>query len=161
MIVSPLKPELKHGPPREKTTGVVLHATAGGSLSGAIATLREKGFAYHYLIDKRGLVTKCCPSTAKASHAGESHGWDGDFCNRYSIGVSFVNWDTKEDKITPSQVAACVELLKTLRSTFPDLKYVSTHYGVSYPRKQDPVSCDAKAIAESAGLEYWPGRRKW
>ena len=136
---------------------VVLHATAGSSLSGAIETLLRRGISYHYIIDKCGLVTKCAPYTRVAYHAGKSHGPDGPSVNSYSVGISFVNRNNGKDPYTEAQKTAAEELIKELVKATPSLKYLTTHRQISWPRKNDPVgfSSEAKKIAKSCGLRYW------
>lgn len=146
---------------RARTEGVILHSTAGSSLAGALSALRQRGLAYNFLIDKDGSIHKCLPIKAKASHAGVSVGWSGPNCNSYTIGIAFVNENDGVKHITPEQEQAVRWLLKTqLKPEYPSLKYLTTHYGVSYPRKSDPRTVNARSIAEDSELIYWPGRRR-
>jgi len=119
-------------------TTIVLHATAGGSLSGALSTLRLKGLSYHYLIDKDGVVWKAVPYTRVAFHAGKSLGPSGENCNGYSIGISFVNRNDGIDPYTEKQTEACRLLVADLQNAISSLQYLTTHYAVSPKRKTDP-----------------------
>lgn len=143
---------------------VVLHATAGATLAGAIETLRERGLGYHYLIDKNGDVWKGAPTLRLVGHAGDSVGPHGPRVNGYSIGVSWVNLNDGEDPLTPAQMESAIALLRELRDGLPDLKWLTTHYAItvrtdgSY-RKSDPRGVDVVALASATRLQAWKPRR--
>lgn len=76
---------------------IVIHYTAGSSLSGAVSTLKAKGLSYNILIDKDGSVHQARRLDRTSGHAGRSN-WkaDGSLTNSSSlnvngIGVSLVN----------------------------------------------------------------------
>lgn len=73
---------------------IVVHYTAGWELDTAIATLKQKGASYHYLIDRDGQVYQYVPEEERANHAGCTKD-KGPNCkggyNSISIGISFVN----------------------------------------------------------------------
>lgn len=78
-------------------TRIVIHYTAGSTLSGAVSTLKSKGLGYNVLIDTDGSLHQTRPLTRSAGHAGRSN-WKpaGDLTNSSSlngdsIGISFVN----------------------------------------------------------------------
>lgn len=151
---------LSHGPERE-TEGIMLHATAGSSASGAISALRAKNFSYDVIIDNDGTIYKCVPFNHKTSHAGKSVGWSGPNCNRYTLGIAFVNLNDGEDTLSPQQELAVRWYIKAqIKPALPGVRKLTTHYGASFPRKNDPRTVNARAIAEDCGLEYWPGLRK-
>lgn len=144
-------------PRKQPCTTVVLHATAGSTLGGAISTLRLKGLSYHYLIEKDGAVTKCCPSSRVAYHAGKSIGPSGKNVNDYSIGISFVNRNDGVDPITTDQELVTRILIRDLKAAFP-LKYVTTHWAISPGRKSDPVTMGPSVLKDfsiSVGLMDW------
>ncbi len=176
MQIETLKPALvsKPRPAGEEVTLVVLHATAGPSLIGAIETLRERQLSYHAIIDKDGAITKCCPYSRMALHAGSSYGpkeaaakvsreqnhhtWQfvaGCSVNRYSIGISFVNWDDGRDPVTDAQTSAAEELITALRRQFSGLTDLTSHALVSPHRKVDPLGYDLAPLAERTGLNLW------
>lgn len=134
---------------------IVLHATAGSSLGGAVSTLKIKGLSYHYLIEKNGQITKCVPTGRVAFHAGKSVGPQGENCNSYSIGVSLVNLNNGKDPYPQAQVAACADLCKELADAIPSLRWLTCHYSVSPGRKTDPRGFPAAMIASEAGLTPW------
>lgn len=138
---------------KEPCTTVVLHATAGSSMSGAIQTLIFRGLSYHYLIAKDGAVTKAVPYSRVAFHAGKSFGPGGDNVNRYSIGISFVNRNDGKDPYTREQVDACKALIATLQAAVPTLKWLTTHYAISPGRKTDPKAFSVKSVQGS--LRLW------
>ena len=150
-----------------------MHATAGGSLNGAIETLRERGLSYHYIIDKDGTVTKCCPTTNIAFQAGNSYGPNeaknnlsrtqdkaANFTakcsvNPYTIGISFVNWDNGKDPFTPAQEQSARELISELKQSIPTLTFITTHARVSPKRKVDPKGYNIDKLAADTGLQSW------
>lgn len=150
----------KHQPRSLRPTTVVLHATAGGTLAGAVETLRERGLGYHYLIEPDGRVWKGAPIARQVGHAGESVGPEGASVNRYSIGVSWVNLNDGIQPITAAQLAAAEELLQVLRQGLPCLRWLTTHYAITVQpdggyRKSDPRGVDVESLAASAGLRPW------
>lgn len=146
--------------PRTKpVTTVVLHATAGSSLSGAVSTLRQKRLGYHYLIEADGQIWKCAPTSGVTGHAGASKGPDGVGVNGRSIGVSFVH-PNDGSPIDPRAIDAAGELLRTLADATPSLEWLTTHYAITVKpngqyRKSDPRMCPVGALASESGLKPW------
>lgn len=156
---------------------VVMHATDGPGIDGAIETLRENDLGYHFLIegprDTDGACVKAVPYTRGCYHAGNSYGpreqaagitrkqdkasrfVAGTSVNGYSIGVSFVKWDRPNVQITSKQYESARELVKELARAVPTLKYVTTHAVVSPGRKTDPVGFDLDRFAIEVGLQAW------
>ncbi len=136
---------------------IVMHATAGSTLKGALETLRARGFSYHYLIEKDGIVHKCVPSEKVAFHAGQSIGPDGRWVNGYSIGISLVNRNDGKDPYPEVQKNAVQELILDLKRVFPKILHLTTHRQISWPRKNDPVGLSGflREVAVCAGLKYW------
>lgn len=143
-----------------KPKTIVLHATAGGSVDGAIRTLRRFRLSYHYIIDKDGTVYKCVPVSGKspysvAFHAGRSLGPRGPMVNFYSIGIAFVNRNDGLDPYTTEQLDSAEALIKELKTVFPWLENITTHYAVSPGRKTDPKNFPLEAFAARVGLPVW------
>lgn len=72
---------------------IVLHYTAGGSFEGAYQTLVNRGFGYHYIIDKDGTIYDLADELKMVYHAGcgdPPRNYCSDYNSR-SIGISFVN----------------------------------------------------------------------
>lgn len=157
MKISVLSPWLAHRARKRGTVidTIVMHATAGSSLIGAIETLQERGLSYHYLIEKDGTTTKCVPYQSCAFHAGASVGPQGKACNEYSIGISFVNMNNGKDPYTKEQSQAATDLIVTLRGAIPGVKWITTHYWISPGRKDDPKGFDIGALAEATSLSLW------
>lgn len=156
MVIVALDPPLQSGlrPPGAVVDTVVLHATAGSSLAGAVQTLRLRGLSYHYLIDRSGAITKCCPASCRAFHAGQSFGPQGRWCNAYSVGISFVNLNTGTDPYTRDQQRSAQALVDALKTQFP-LRWLTTHYWVSPGRKTDPKNYPVEKLALATGLKLW------
>lgn len=157
MNVKALKSWLSFRERRRPCTTVVLHATAGSTSSGAIATLIQRRLSYHYLVEKDGTVIKCVPTGKVAFHAGVSFGPEGNGVNDYSIGIALVNRNDGLDPYTAAQMTATKKLVRDLRSAIPTLKWITTHREISWPRKNDPRKFDLFDAAR-AGLFAW--RRK-
>ncbi len=176
MEVRNLTPWLSHRvrPATTPVTTVVLHATAGGSLSGAIETLRGNGFSYHYIIDTSGVIHKCVPLSGIAFHAGSSYGPREEArnvsrrqlvpsmrfeqavsVNPYSFGISFVNRNNATDPYEAPQLVACKELLESLCESFPSLRFLTTHAWVSPRRKSDPRRLPLAQLTAHVPLAIW------
>lgn len=139
---------------------VVLHASAGSTLEGAISTLRARGLSYHFLIEKDGTVWKGCPVLGQAHHAGESDGPQGKYVNRYSIGVCFINENDGRTPITAAQLEAAKRLIPELKPQMYSYKWLCTHWAITVgpdgrARKTDPRLVDVPALASAVGLSPW------
>lgn len=158
MNITVLDKPLASGPRTDDPTFILWHSTAGTSLSGAIRWLRKIGFSYHYLIDTSGLIVKCVPTRRRAHHAGVSSGPDGNFCNRTSIGIAFVNPNDGKTPLTKAQLQAARELLSALTRVLP-IKYQTTHRIVSPGRKTDPKNFNLMEFAQSCDVWVEPWKQ--
>lgn len=159
MQTIPITPQFKGKARTQPITTVVLHATAGSTLDGAVKTLHDKGLGYHYLISKTGDVYKGCATSRNCGHAGKSVGPDGPGVNDYGIGTSYVH-PNNGSAISEAAIAASIELLTALKAAIPTLRYVTTHYAITVQpngryRKSDPRNCPLELIAEKTGLTPW------
>lgn len=171
--IKPLKEWLEGHARHEPCTLVLLHATAGGNLSGAIETLKAEGYSYNFIIDHDGTITKCIPLDWVGYHAGSSWGphekargvsnrqrpsdWKfvaGCSVNPYSVGISFVNLNDGHQKVTQAQTDAAIWLVGEIRKQHP-ITEVTTHAIVSPHRKSDPIGYDLDAFAKATGLKAW------
>jgi len=157
---------------------VLLHATAGTSLSGALSALRNGELSYNYLIEDArhghdGRITKSVAASRVAFHAGNSYGPHeekrgvsrvqdrrkrfvaGCGVNEYTIGVSFVNANDGVDPYSKAQFDAARVLIVALKGQFPGLKWLTTHAIVSPGRKSDPRGFDVDRLASETGLAVW------
>lgn len=109
---------------------VILHHTAGGTMSGAVSTLVHRGLGYHYMIDKNGDVHEFVPASRWTPHAYKN--------NRGTVGVSFVGGG-KYGPMNAAQLASTIKLLKILKQDYPTITELSGHKHVD-PRgwKSDP-----------------------
>ncbi len=161
MTTIPIHPPFASRPRQAPVTTVVLHATAGSSLLGAISALRQtgrlrpRGLGYHYLIDKDGKVYKGCATGLETFHCGLSKGPDGPFVNRYSVGISLVNLNDGHDPYTQPQLDSVIELLRELKAAIPTLRWLTAHYVISPGRKTDPRGYPVHEAAAASGLEWW------
>ena len=175
MKIQKIKPAFvsRRRPASEVITTIVLHATAGSTLSGAISTLHTRGLGYHYLIDKDGSIWKGAPVMHRTGHAGNSYGPHEEEAglsrtqnrrkefiedcsvNSYSIGISFVNENDGTHPYTTAQKLAARNLISELARALPSLKWVTTHALVSPGRKTDPRAFDLDSLATDVGLSVW------
>lgn len=149
---------------------VVLHATGhrpGSHFASVVRYLQSTGGtrrqkSYHYLVDKDGAVAKGCPASKCAFHAGISDGPHGPSVNETSVGIALFNANDGVDPYTMDQYEAIVELCRALRSQFPELRYLTTHYAVSWGRKSDPRGFPVLRLAVDTQLVVWkPERAQW
>ncbi len=89
--------------------GAVIHHTGGGSMSGAIETLKQRGLSYHYMIDKNGTVKQLIPGKGIGYHAGYGP-------NQSTFGIALVAED--DSKVTPEQIQAAANLNTKLASQY-------------------------------------------
>ena len=131
-----------------KTT-IVLHDTAGGTLDGAISTLRINKLAYQFLINTDGTVIRGTENPGVvAYHASNA--------NIGTIGISFVGM-----KSTLVQQQAALDLIAQLKGQYP-IKYVTGHKHVFLKEgirsdRSDPEGFDTtlfNKFASAAGLNY-------
>lgn len=143
---------------RRPTTVVdtlVIHATVESSLTGSIDILRERGNSYHYLIDRDGTTVQCVSPREAAFHAGKSMGPQGEGVNEYSLSISMVNLNDGSDPFTTVQIETAQALVKRLKASFPELRFVTTHAAISPNRKDDPKGFPIQEFAEATGLTLW------
>ena len=123
---------------------ILFHWTGGSTLSSALNTLFANGLSYHFFIDVDGTIVQSAPISRRAAHAGHSWGPRGNTytqrgdLNYYSIGISFVYTPVNNTKsINEAQMLAAEELVVFLRTNFTTIKWVTTHFEVTPPRKGD------------------------
>lgn len=150
----------KSRPPGTRIATIVLHASAGSNLSGAVSTLRAKGYGYHFLIEPSGQVWKGAPISSNVAHAGVSVGPQGPSANAYSIGVCLINLNDGVHAPTAKQLEALEELLPMLKPGMDEYKNLCTHYALTVKpsgkyRKSDPRMVDVTGLAAKVGLTPW------
>jgi len=85
-----------------KPAGIVFHYTGGTTAGGAIDTLRKRGLAYHYLVDKDGSIVRLVNPDSQAQHMKPGEG--KNVSNDNAVGISYVG--RSEGDISPAQRAA-------------------------------------------------------
>jgi N-acetyl-anhydromuramyl-L-alanine amidase AmpD len=149
----PLESRARH--PETTVDTIVLHATVEPTLQGSLNILRERGFSYHYLIDRDGSVSECVAPNRVAYHAGTSSGPQGEGVNEYSIGISFVNENDGAAPFGENQIQGAIRLVIDLQKRFEPLKWLTTHAAISPGRKNDPVGFPLEEFAGAVGLSVW------
>lgn len=71
-------------------SGVVLHYTASGNLSGTLNHLQSTGLGYHFLIDREGGIVQTADLFKGTAHCKANH--RGLSCNRNYLGIALVSW---------------------------------------------------------------------
>jgi hypothetical protein len=125
----------------KKVDGAVIHHTGGGSMSGAIETLKQRGLSYHYIIDKDGTVKQLIP--------GKGIGYHAESYNVNTFGIALVAED--DSKVTAAQISASISLNARLATTYNyDSKNVFGHGEIS----KNKMPSEGKAVVDSirAGL---------
>jgi N-acetylmuramoyl-L-alanine amidase len=71
---------------------IAIHFSLGGSVSGSVSHLNEKGFGYNIIVDRDGSIYQTAPFNRIVRHAGASNwrGWDN--LNSFSIGICLANY---------------------------------------------------------------------
>ena len=122
---------------------VIIHYTGMQSEIESIMRLKDKSFkvSCHYLINRKGLITKMVPDTKIAWHAGKSKWKEFKNLNENSIGIELVNkghlWGFQ--KYTSSQIKSLINLCKKLKKTYKikNSNFLG-HSDISPTRKIDP-----------------------
>lgn len=109
---------------------IVLHHTAGGTVAGAEATLKQRHLGYHYIITRNGVIYEYVPANKRTPHAYGN--------NAGTIGIAYVGGG-RFGVVTPAQREATLVLIKQLKEKYPRLKEITGHKHVD-PRgwKSDP-----------------------
>ena len=104
----------------------MLHTTGGGSVLGAVETLKARGLSYNYIIDPLGIVYELVNYKNCAWHAGvikspnlRSRAFYGtlkgdDNPNRNSIGISYVYPTGDKTVLTDRMVDSTIILMKQI-----------------------------------------------
>lgn len=135
---------------KEPITTIVLHATDGRSVGSSISWLRKIGLSYHAVCERDGVISKCVPLSRVAFHAGKSKGPFGDNVNRYSLGFSLANWESRNEKVTEAQEKAISEWVANVCRAYPSITHITTHYWISPGRKTDPAMLNRLIINDIA-----------
>jgi len=134
----------------------VVHATAGGSSSGAMSVPQSGGRAsWHWLVpdeDEKAHgrnVWRCVPDSGAAWHVlsfmphpvdgypNSTHG--GWTINDRSFGVEVVNWQDGRDKFSDWQLRVTAQMVRYAWSHY-GVKYLVTHSYLDPARRDDPTT---------------------
>jgi AmpD protein len=102
------------------------------------ATIAHLRVSAHVLIRRDGSLTQYVPFIERAWHAGESQYCGRKACNDFSVGIELEGTD--EIPYEPAQYDALVELVRTLKRTYPSLRTAEIvgHSDIAPGRKTDP-----------------------
>lgn len=136
---------------------IIIHDTVCGTVQQAENVLKDRGLAYHYVIDKDGIIHEYVDPKRLAHHA---LGW-----SYTTIGIS-ANAGGKYGLVNEKQKQAIIELSKALRKKFPTIKYVTGHRDASKSGKIDPevpgkYSDWMLDIQKATGLKYLNKENLW
>jgi actin-related protein len=103
------------GSPRKSTEAAILHHTGGRSISGAVSTLKARGLAYHYMIDRDGNIIPYMADNAVAYHAGDTDK-KPEIGNWNTLGIAAVA--NNNNDVTKEQMKAAIKLNQDLSGKF-------------------------------------------
>ena len=133
-----------------KIDTIILHSSyniLGGDeydFDKIILEYKQYGVAPHYIIDRKGDITRLVKDSNIAYHAGESQVPDGRTgVNNFSIGIELIN--NQEDKFTKEQYGAVNELIVFLKEKY-NIKYILGHSDIAPGRKTDPWNIDWQKV---------------
>ena len=127
---------------------VVIHATAGGSSSGAVSVMRDGKASFHWLVPDEDepqhgqLVWACAPEARAAWHvrnAAHHPDVNGDArkVNHWSLGIEVVNTQVN-DPFSDWQVAITAQIVRYCWAKYPNLKHIVSHAKLDPNRRSDP-----------------------
>jgi len=71
---------------------IIIHYTAGGSLSSSWNALKNSGLSAHLLVERDGTTEQLVDFDRRANHAGRSEWGDLKWLNNHSIGIELCNY---------------------------------------------------------------------
>lgn len=131
--------------PRRSATKIdliIIHATAGGSLEGAVGWMMnsKSQVSSHYCISKVGEIVQLVDESKKSWHAGAST-WEGKTnLNETSIGIELVNHNDGKDFYTDIQIETLARLIVEIQKRYPEItdERILGHHQIAPSRKTDP-----------------------
>lgn len=129
--------------------GVVIHATAGASSSGAMSVMKAHRASWHWLVpdedeEQHGeFVWACAPERRAARHVRNSCSHPSlnngqRFINHWSLGIEIVNRQVTSDQFSEWQVQVTADIVRYCWAKYPNLKHVFSHAMVDPSRRSDP-----------------------
>lgn len=131
-----------------KVRAFVIHATAGGSSSGAMSVMFAHKASWHWLVPDENepehgrLVWACAPEKRAAIHVrnDRSHpdvNSGSRFVNYWSLGVEVVNTQ-QNDQFSEWQIEQTAALVRYAWSRYPEMRDVVSHAKLDPARRSDP-----------------------
>ena len=122
---------------------VIIHYTGMQSEIESIERLKDpkKKVSSHYLINRKGQITKMVDERKTAWHAGKSKWKNFTNLNRYSIGIELVNrgYEFGYQKFSNIQIKSLIRLCKSLKKKYKIKdEYFLGHSDIAPLRKVDP-----------------------
>ena len=128
---------------------VVIHATAGGSSSGALWGMKNGKSSFHWLIpdedeaEHNQFVWKTVPEELAAWHVRNDkfHNdvWEGKKkVNHWSLGIELVNRQNASDTFSDWQTHQAAKIVRYCWMKYPNLKHVVSHAKLDPGRRTDP-----------------------
>ena len=122
---------------------VIIHYTGMQSEIESIKRLkdRKKKVSCHYLINRKGEITKMVHERKTAWHAGKSKWKNFTNLNRYSIGIELVNrgYEFGYQKFSNIQIQRLINLCKSLKKRYKiNNENFLGHSDIAPLRKVDP-----------------------
>lgn len=128
---------------------IVIHATAGGSSSGAASVTFAGKASFHWLVPDEDetqhgkFVWATCHEARAAWHVRNSAShprvWNGNTkINHYSMGIEVVNRQLNSDSFSDWQVEATAEIVRYCWAKYPNLRHVVSHAMLDPTRRSDP-----------------------
>lgn len=129
---------------------VIIHATAGGSSSGAMSVMQAGNASFHWLVPDENeaqhgrIVWACAPEARAAWHVqnDKSHprvNGGARRVNHWSLGIEIVNTQNA-DAFSDWQVEVTARLVRYCWAKYPNLKTVVSHAALDPQRRSDPGS---------------------
>lgn len=127
---------------------VVIHATAGGSSSGAVSVMQAGRASFHWLVPDEDepqhgrFVWACAPEARAAWHVqnSKSHAKVNGGAmrvNHWSLGIEVVNTQVS-DPFSDWQVAVTATLVRYCWAKYPNLQTIVSHAALDPTRRTDP-----------------------
>ncbi|WP_222836844.1 N-acetylmuramoyl-L-alanine amidase [Flagellimonas eckloniae] len=128
--------------------GVIIHATAGHSSSGAVSVMRDGKASFHWLIPDEDepehgqIIWATAPETLAAWHVRNSvmHPEVNNGTNKtnhWSLGIELVNSQVN-DPFSEWQVKMVADIVKYCWAKYPNIEDVVSHAKLDPSRRSDP-----------------------
>lgn len=127
---------------------IVIHATAGGSSSGAVSVMQAGRASFHWLVPdenepQHGKIIWACAPEARAAwhvqndkrHPDVNH--NANKVNHWSLGIEVVNTQIT-DPFSEWQVAITAQIVRYCWAKYPNLVHVVSHAKLDPSRRTDP-----------------------